>query len=264
MARPKSTTTYAAPALEKAFEILDLLSAYPEGALVKDMSAALGRSVGELFRIVVVMEQAGYLQRSPTTDRYTVSYKILDLAYRATPAQSLVRAATPEMEQLATDAEQSCHFVVPNGGHGLVIARVENPGMRGFALRLGAKIDMVRSCSGHVLLAFSAPQTAERIIAEAEKGEGAAVDRQWLAECLSRVRDNGFDRRQSPVTYGVTDVSYPVFSYTGDVVGALTIPYLELIDGSQRVKLDAVSGLLESAAARISATLGYRATPVDG
>jgi len=260
MARPKSTTTYAAPALEKAFEILDLLSAYPQGALVKEMAAALGRSVGELFRIVVVMEQAGYLQRSPTTDRYTVSYKILDLAYRATPAQDLVGAAMPEMQRLATETEQSCHFVVPNGGHGLVIARVENPGMRGFALRLGAMIDMVRSCSGHVLLAFSAPQTAERIIAEAEKAQGKSVDRQWLADCLARVRDNGFDRRQSPITHGVTDVSYPIFSYSGDIVGALTIPFLELIDGSQRVKLDAVSELLKGAAFRVSATLGYRAT----
>ncbi|MFS0773279.1 IclR family transcriptional regulator [Sphingomonas sp. 1P08PE] len=156
MPRNRPTTkTYAAPALDKAFEILNLLASFPQGALVKEMSAALGRSVGELFRIVVVMEQAGYLQRSPITDRYTVSFKILELAFRATPAQDIVDAARPEMQRLARETEQSCHLVVANGAHGLVIAREENPGMRGFAVRLGATIDMIRSCSGQVLLAFS-------------------------------------------------------------------------------------------------------------
>jgi DNA-binding IclR family transcriptional regulator len=250
-------TTYAAPALEKAFEILDLLSAYPQGALVTDMAAALGRSVGELFRIVVVMEQIGYLQRSPVNDRYTVSYKILDLAYRATPAQNLTRAATPEMQQLAAETDQSCHFVVPNGAYGLVIAREENPGMRGFSLRLGAAIDMIRSCSGQVLLAFSSAQRVKRIIAQAATAQGKPVDTDWLEERLAIVRRQGFDRRQSPITHGVTDVSYPVFAFSGEIVGALTIPYMEMIDGSQRVKLDAVDGLLQAAAARISLTLGH-------
>lgn len=259
-AKPKQTT-YAAPALEKAFEILDLLAAYPQGALVTDMASALGRSVGELFRIVVVMEQIGYLHRSPVNDRYTVSYKILDLAYRATPAQNLTRAATPEMQQLAVETEQSCHFVVPNGACGLVIAREENPGMRGFSLRLGAAIDMIRSCSGQVLLAFSSPQRVKRIVALAAEAQAQPVDMDWLEDRLKIVRRQGFDLRQSPVTQGVTDVSYPVFAFSGEIVGALTVPYLEMIDGSQRVKLDAVAGLLQAAAARISLTLGHH--PAD-
>lgn len=263
MPRPRSSTkTYAAPALDKAFEILDLLSAYPQGALVKEMSSALGRSVGELFRIVVVMEQAGYLQRSPVTDRYTVSYKFLDLAYRATPAQNLVGAAAPEMQRLAGLSEQSCHLVVVNGAHGLVIAREENPGMRGFALRLGAQIDIIRSCSGQVLLAFLPEQRATWVIEQAEAAQGKPVDHAWLKDRLQTVRENGFDRRQSPVTYGVTDVSYPVFARNGEVVAALTVPFMELIDGSQRLAIGDLSKLLGETAARISTALGY--TPESG
>lgn len=254
-----TTKTYAAPAIEKAFEIIDLLAAFPQGALVKEMAAELGRSVGELFRIVVVLEQIGYLQRSPTTDRYTVSYKILDLAYRATPTRNLVRAATPEMRRLVVAIDQSCHFVVQNGGHGLVIAREENPGTRGFALRVGAAIDLLRSCSGHVILAFSPPHRAAHIIRQAETAQGEAVDQDWLTERLACVRRQGYDQRQSPITFGVTDVSYPVFTFDGEVAGALTVPFMELIDGSQRVKLNELVTLLRAAAATISAELGYLA-----
>ncbi len=74
---------YAAPALEKAFEIIELLAEHPEGALVSEMAAGLGRSVGELFRVVIVLERLGYLRKSAVSDRYTVTYRLLELAYRA-------------------------------------------------------------------------------------------------------------------------------------------------------------------------------------
>jgi len=97
MARTGLKGTYAAPAIEKAFEIVEVLATRPEGALISEIATQLGRSVGELFRIVVVLEQLGYLRKSSTSDRYTVAYKLLDLAFRATPAQDLVRAAMPDV-----------------------------------------------------------------------------------------------------------------------------------------------------------------------
>lgn len=251
--------TYAAPAIAKAFEVIEVLAQRPEGALVSEMATQLGRSVGELFRIVVVMEQLGYLRKSPSTDRYTVAYKLLDLAYRATPAQDLVRAALPQMQDLAINAGQSCHLVVANVGSGLVIACEQQPGIRGFSLRVGASIDIIASCSGQVLIAFSDAQRAEQIIAAAEQDRQEPVDRDWLAGRLTVIREQGYDSRKSPITYGVTDISCPIFGIDGRVVAALTIPFLELIDGSQKVHLDAARGMLLQAVARISDTLGFRA-----
>jgi len=253
--------TYAAPAIAKAFEIIEVLARHPEGALVSEMAAELGRSVGELFRIVVVMEQLGYLRKSPRTDRYTVAYKLLDLAYRATPAQDVVRAALPQMQDLAMNAGQSCHLVVPNAGSGLVIACEQQPGIRGFSLRVGATIDIIASCSGQVLIAFSSPQRAEQIIVAAEQERPSPVDRDWLAGQLAVIRQQGYDSRKSPITYGVTDISCPIFGFDGNVVAALTIPFLELIDGSQKVPLDAAREMLLQAVARISDTLGFRVDP---
>lgn len=251
---------YAAPALEKAFDIIELLADTPGGALISEMAAKLGRSIGELFRIVIVMEKRGFLQKSSETDRYTVSYKILDLAYRATPAQDLTRAAAPEMETLVRAVEQSCHFVVPNGGAGLVVAREENPGVRGFVVRLGAPVDLLKSCSGHVLLAFSRPDQTSRMIDLAERLQSTHVDRDKLARTLHRVRAQGFDSSASPITHGVTDISYPVFGFHGDAMGALTIPFLELIDGSQKIGLESARRRLQATAQSISRALGYHGT----
>lgn len=257
MKRNGAKGTYAAPAIEKAFEVLELLVRWPEGALVSEMATDLGRSVGELFRIVVVMEQLGYLQKSQTTDRYTVAYKLLDLAFRATPSQDILRAALPEMQALALAAGQSCHLVVPNGGVGMVIAREEQPGTRGFALKVGAQIDIVKSCSGQVILAFSSPQRSEQIVRAVEDASGVTIDRTWLNERKAAILAAGYDLRKSPVTYGVTDISFPVLGFDRTLVAALTIPFLELIDGSQKVHMDAARDLLRAATLRISDRLGY-------
>ncbi|HEU0065795.1 MAG TPA: IclR family transcriptional regulator [Sphingomonas sp.] len=259
MSREGPKGSYAAPALEKAFEIIELLANHPDGALVSEMAVELGRSVGELFRIVIVMEKLGYLQKSPRTDRYTVAYKILDLAYRATPAQHLSRAAMPAMQALARTVGQSCHLVVRDGGRGLVIAREENPDTRGFALKLGASIDLLKSCSGQIILAFSPAGEVARMIDVAEAANGTPVDRAALLPKLDAVRARGFDVRPSPITHGVTDMSFPIFGFDGGLAAALTIPFLELIDGSQRVGIEEGREHLRQAAHAISTTLGYHA-----
>lgn len=258
MARAGLKGTYAAPAIGKAFEVIELLATRPEGALITEMAADLNRSVGELFRIVVVMEQLGYLRKSDTTDRYTVAYKLLDVAFRATPSQDLIRAAMPEMQVLALEAGQSCHLVVANGGRGMVVAREEQPGTRGFALKVGAHIDIIHSCSGQVILAFSNLQRAERIVRAAEEERSISVDRSWLAERFAVIRRMGHDSRKSPITHGVTDISFPIFGFDRNVVAALTIPFLELIDGSQKVDIDAARGMLRTATSRISDRLGFQ------
>jgi DNA-binding IclR family transcriptional regulator len=253
----KGKSQYAAPALEKAFDVMELLASSPGGLMVTDIAALLNRSLGELFRIVVVMERRGYLEKDPETDRYHVSYKVLDLAYRATPTQHLIRTAAPIIHALAREIEQSCHLVVPNGGTGLVVGREENPGPRGFALKVGSSIDMARSCSGHIILAFSSPDKVERLKSTMPKGWERQFGKGEFESLLERVRNDGFDARPSPITHGVTDMSCPVFGFDGHLVAALTVPFLELIDGSQTMNFDAALARLQAAARAISTGLGW-------
>jgi DNA-binding IclR family transcriptional regulator len=117
---------------------------------------------------------------------------------------------------------------------------------------------MIKSCSGQVIVAFSQPQRAEQIIAAVEEEQGTAVDREALAQRLVVIRAHGYDSRPSPITYGVTDISFPVFGFDGQVVAALTIPFLELIDGSQKVDLGAAREMLRRSAGQISDALAYR------
>jgi DNA-binding IclR family transcriptional regulator len=56
---------YRAPALEKGLDILELLARNGAPMTTSQMAVTLGRSVSELFRMVLALEFRGYIESSP-------------------------------------------------------------------------------------------------------------------------------------------------------------------------------------------------------
>ena len=251
----KGRTSYSAPALEKGFDVIELLATIPEGLTISEIANHLRLSISQIFRMIVVMERRGWLHKDAGTDRYRVSYKVLELAYRATPVQELGHVATPIMYQLARTIEQSCHLVVLTPTDGLVVQRQESPGRSGFAVRLGTTVSLATSSSGHVLLAFGDEERISELLPTIEMPAG--LSKNELQTTLESVRSRGFESMPSPRTSGVRDLSFPVFGFDGRCAAALTVPFLTRIDGSQKVSYDEAKELLRDAAARVSEGLGF-------
>lgn len=251
---PGAKRSYSAPALEKGIEILELFAVEPRGLTISEIAQKLGRSISEVFRIIIVMERLGWLAKDASNDRYSVTYRVLDVAFRATPAQTLSNVAAPLMYDLSSATNQSCHLVVETGGRATVIHRQENMGPVGFGIRLGTVVDLLTSCSGHVLLAFAAEARRARMQGGLSIAEDVSIS---LERRLQAVRLQGYEMQPSARTAGVTDISFPVFGFDGHVCAALTIPFLVTIDGSQKLGLDEAREVLGQTAYQISHALGW-------
>lgn len=237
-------------------DIIELLADAESGLSVSEISQRLKRRMSELFRIVVVMERRGWLQKNPETWRYSVTYHVLKLAHRGTPTQTLTAAAAPVMQDLSTRINQSCHLVVRSGTQGLVILRQENQKRHAnLSVRLGAVIELVASCSGHVLLAHLDPEEREELLSSIPRPRG--MSRAKVEALLEKVKKRGYEQHPSPITAGVTDISYPIRGFDGKVMAALTIPYLHVFDNSLPTTVDETRRLVEDAARRISRLLGW-------
>lgn len=250
-----ASTSYSAPALEKGFNVVELLARSPQGLTATEIAAGVELTLSEIFRVVVVMERRGWLNKNPETDKYSVSSKVLELVFRATPADEITLVAGPHMRELARRLDQSCHLVMPNGNQGLVILRQENPGPTIFMVRLGASLNLTTTCSGLVLLAFGDGRWVSEVLDSDASLQ--RKDREALLSRLKLVRSRGFETRPSARTSGVTDISHPIFAFGGHVVAALTIPFMIRIDGTQTEDQDAAQAQLRLTARRISAELGW-------
>jgi DNA-binding IclR family transcriptional regulator len=157
---------------------------------------------------------------------------------------------------LSTRINQSCHLVVRSGTQGLVVLRQENQRRHAnLSVRLGASIELAGSCSGHVLLAGLEAGERAAFLDTLKRPRG--MPRAALDATLARVRKRGYELHRSPITAGVTDISCPIRGLDGKVVGALTVPYLHVLDNSVPTTIDQARRLLEEATRRISQSLGF-------
>jgi DNA-binding IclR family transcriptional regulator len=217
---------YAAPALEKGLDILELLSLATEPLTMGQIADQLSRSKGEIFRMLVALERRGYILRNPDSDRFEIGNRLFELAMHVTPTRNLVATAMRHIEKVAHELDQSCHLAVLSGTQIVVIARVEAPGEMGFSVRLGYRRRADNSTSGRVITAFSSPAQRDAIIRKLA-AEYQDFDRPAFEALMKKVAADGYDRASSPFVSGVTDIGAPVIGETGWAVASLTIPFIQ-------------------------------------
>ncbi len=225
---------YSVPALDKALDILELLARRAGGLSQAAISAEVGRTVSQLFRVLQTLEVRGYLVRDPGSGLYTLSMAMFELAHRHDPVRGLVAAAIGPMRALAESVRQSCNLGMPDAGRILIVAQVESPAAFGFRVRVGAEFPLESTATGAVLAAFA-------------DGAGASDSR------YSEIRSRGFERRSDNLQPGITDIVFPIFGVGEAAIAALTVPYVatsfsgsaaEVVEREARAAASAISGAL--------------------
>jgi DNA-binding IclR family transcriptional regulator len=245
--------TYSVPAAEKALDIIELLASQPDGMTVTEIAVALGRTVHELYRVVLVLEARGYLYRRTGSDRYRLSLKLFELAHQTSSVRQLTDAALPVMQALSPKAQQSCHLAVMSGHEALIVLQIDSPLPMRYSVMLGAKFDFAETSSGVVIYAYSAEHVRQQLDGFLAH-EGRAEETADVAARARSIQKLGYEVKKSLAVGGVTNISVPVFDYLGHVVAALTVPYVP--QRAATVSLDKVRDLAVEAGRAISTDLG--------
>lgn len=216
---------YTAPALEKGLDILDLLARHGQAMTLSQISVALDRSVGELFRMIHVLEFKGFIEASTSSaDGYQLTNRLFTLGMSRAPVKTLLEAALPLMRDLAATVEQSCHLAIVSRDEIVVVARIENPGYFGYSVRTGHRRPIVEATSGMVLYAFQPETIQASWRGEIFAGVSATDQDRFLANA-AQVTAQGFWRAESDLVPGIIDISAPIIA-DDTAVAALTMPYI--------------------------------------
>jgi DNA-binding IclR family transcriptional regulator len=216
------TSRYRAPALEKGLDVIELLAAEKTPLNLSAISQRLGRSSGELFRMLQVLEFKGFITTSESGAGYVLTNKLFALAMAQAPVRSLVETALPVMRKLTHDIGQSCHIAVASEDQIVVITRIERPGDLGFSVRIGYRREIARATSGLVLFAYQNEEVRRNWLKRCRlKGEAADS----FVERANTVRERGHHEAASDFVRGIVDLSAPILR--GETaVAALTCPFV--------------------------------------
>lgn len=243
-ARKKS----AVPAVEKALDVLEILSLSRDGLTMNEIVEETGRSMGELYRVVLYLAERDYLRQDAATGRYALTPRLFELSHRHPPTERLLQEAVPVLERIAAQTEQSCHLAVLNRTQVLILASVASPRPAGYAVRTGAMFPALATSSGLVILAHAPAEAQQRFI-----NRLSGSDRDETRQRLQAIEAAGLDDSPSRIVTGVRNFSAPVFDNRG-VVAAITCGFIDQAD--QKCAPEEVRAVIKENAGLLSAALG--------
>ncbi|MBN9242290.1 MAG: IclR family transcriptional regulator [Mesorhizobium sp.] len=252
-AEPAGKERYGAPALEKGLDVLELLAGLSQGVSQSEIAQLLGRSLQEVYRVVMVLERRGFIQRRRGEDGYFLSNRMFDLANRYPPLSRLINLATPLMHQAAGAANQALHMAVLDSTAIRVIAQVDSPAPFGFRLRVGTKNPAMATASGRLLVALQPPAIRDWVLDELRRSR-PKDEADALVRRTEMIRARGYEMVTGEGLQGITDVSFPLIDGSGFAQAVLTMPYLPAT--RQTIGFDEACEIVFRTAGTITTMLG--------
>lgn len=249
--------------LERGLEVLECFSPKHPVRGVNEIAHELGMSRPTTHRYMSTLLELGYLQQQKNR-KYMLTLAVTNLGMSAMNSMSLPEHAARHMRELREESRLTIVLAVLDGPRALCIERVggSRPGQRAIDqhLQVGALLDLHSSALGKVLLAYLAPEQQKDLSGQLElskQGPNTITGKRAFAAELTRVREEGLasdDQESSP---DIQALAAPVLDEYGEVVAAIGLHgHIQAISLEQlRASL---SPHLLTAAARISARLGYR------
>jgi len=218
---------YAAPALEKGLDILELLADTGEPLSTRVIAERLQRSKSEIFRMVFVLQQRGYLEREPGTDRLGLSRRLFDLGIRTPGGKQLTSVVLPLMERFSEESGQAAHLVVLSRAQTVVLATTAGHLDASVIVRPGYGRPALDANSGLLILAFQSEARRRGLMREAAAEIRQRLDEPETQAALAEVRALGHRIAPSRDILAVTDIACPVIGPSGHAEAAILVPCLQ-------------------------------------
>lgn len=218
---------YAAPALEKGLDILELLAETGEPLSTRVIAERLQRSKSEIFRMVFVLQQRGYLEREPGTDRLGLSRRLFDLGIRTPGGKQLTSVVLPLMERFSEESGQAAHLVVLSRAQTVVLATTAGHLDASVIVRPGYGRPALDANSGLLILAFQSEARRRGLMREAPAEIRQRLDEPETLAALAEIRTLGHRIAPSRDILAVTDIACPVIGPAGQAEAAILVPCLQ-------------------------------------
>ena len=211
---------------ERIFQVMELLADNGEMGLT-ELSSALGLHKSTVHRLLMSLIYMGYARQDETTQKYMLSYKIVNMAGRILERMDILQVARPYMERLSELSGETIHLVQREGSNILYIYKIE---AKIGTIRMVSHVGMVHPmyCSGvgKAIMAALPEREVEKIWAASvieKKTNHTITGLSELKEALKEVRENGYALDDEENEEGVRCVAASLRDYQKEVKYAFSI-----------------------------------------
>jgi IclR family transcriptional regulator, pca regulon regulatory protein len=251
--------------LERGLGILAAFTPTQPSLGVSELAREVGLSRSTTHRYMSTLTRLGYLQQDPSSRRYRLGPRVLDLGFSAINSMELRVISSPYLQRLSDETGFTVNMAILDGADILYVERCRSSraGQREIDLNLhvGSRLPAYCTSMGKVLLAYLSPERRAALLDGVplrKRGPNTLTSRRALEAELAAVRERGLALNNEELAYGLRSIAAPVRGPSGDVVAAINLA----VHSSMVSTRDLVARLGESVrrtAAEISRQVGYRA-----
>lgn len=242
--------------VERALAVLELL-AKRESMGLSQLAQESGLNKATVYRLLATMQRRGFVRQSRENARYSLGWRVVELAGRLLEGAEVVRAAHGRLERLAAATQEAAHLGVLDGTSVVYIAKVDSPLPIRIASRIGARVGIHCTALGKAILAWMDHSEAEVLLRTeplARRTPRTKTDLDAVLAELVITRRRGFSLDEEENEPGIICLAAPILDNTGRVCAAVSISGPEFrVD---REDLPAIARLVQRCAEEISADLG--------
>jgi DNA-binding IclR family transcriptional regulator len=204
------STTYKAPAVRKAFEVLQLIASTDRGMGISELAKSLGISKGTVHGITSALEGVGVIIRNPFTKKYNLGYTVIELGKKAISKIPLREAARRHMERLVEETDETVFLGILRDDHILIVDVVESNKELKITSPSGTKLSLTAGAAAKVFLAYTDEKRSLEYLRT--KGlpkytENSITDLDAYLEEIKKVRKQGVATDREEYLQGVNAVA---------------------------------------------------------
>lgn len=213
----KKTTTRAA---ERALDILLCFVGQEELAMMEIVEKTeLSKST--VFRLLATLEAKGFIKRDSETEKYSLGFRIWELANHINRSDDPAILFLPEMERLRDEIDETVSLYVRDGLERVRIQAVESQQAIRRVAPIGVRLPLSVGASSKVIVAFTDGELLEKVLADPMWPSG--IDRDLYIKQLKEIREQGYAISVEEREAGTAAVSVPIHNRKGHLVAALVL-----------------------------------------
>jgi IclR family KDG regulon transcriptional repressor len=258
----KAKSEYSIQTVSNALRLLETFRGEQELG-VTELSLQLGLHKNNVFRLLATLEQRGYIEQCPKSERYRLGVSCVELGNAYNRGCSLVDLARPRMAELAESLNETVHLAVLSQFEVIHLLCEQPDQLLHSGSRVGQRLPAYCTSLGKVLLACGDPALREDYDKDyVAKGglksrtSSTIVDRDKFFEHLRGIAAEGLAIDGEECEEGLACVAVPVYDASGRAVAALSAsgPAFRFADESLR---GSIAPAMTQAAKTLSTQLGF-------
>ncbi|KRE64829.1 IclR family transcriptional regulator [Paenibacillus sp. Soil750] len=248
---------YTIQSIDKALDLLELLAEHGSLNLL-ELTDLLDQPKSSTYRIVLTLENRGFISRDDENGKYCLGYKQLMLTRGMLERNTLRSAALHEMKKLSEMYGDTINLGVLLEGEVLYVEILESTQPLRMTDTVGSKSPFHATAMGKAMAAFLPEEKVKELImlqGLPALTKNTIVSEKQFQLKLQQVREQGFALDDQEIVEGARCLAAPIFNMYGNVEGAVSMS-----GAMHRFADEVIPEMAESmkaAANRISQKLGY-------